>query len=124
MVTIWPLSSMTTPAPSRVEPRLALLRAPAIAFIFTRTTAEIISSASLSDGAPSSFDWARCARASVWAACDRVATPKAKAEINAASSIGQRKLRMGVMLISWWEDDDSIIVILIADDFQQPINTF
>src|SRR6266567_6037808 len=54
-----PRSSITTPVPSRLWPRFALLRASAMAFILTRTTAASISSASLSSCAAACWDfWA------------------------------------------------------------------
>src|SRR3990172_6614759 len=116
MVTIWPCSSMTTPVPSRVEPRLELLRAPAIAFIFTRTMAEIISWAALSDCAPSSFDWTPRPRGSVCADCDVAATPNKMA----ASSAAARTDAQGrsLMVPSCGVANAPMIVILIGDEFQ------
>src|SRR5204863_87703 len=55
-----PRSSITTPVPSRLEPRVVLLRALGMAFILTRTTAASISSASLSSSAWVCWDfWTR-----------------------------------------------------------------
>src|SRR5204862_122835 len=55
-----PRSSITTPVPSRLEPRVVLLRALGMAFILTRTTAASISSASLSSSACMCWDfWTR-----------------------------------------------------------------
>src|SRR2546422_2007860 len=55
-----PRSSITTPVPSRLGPRVALLRALGMAFILTRTTAASISSASLSSSAWVCWDFWAC----------------------------------------------------------------
>jgi hypothetical protein len=60
IVTMCPRSSITTPVPSRLEPRVALLRALGMAFILTRTTAASISSASLSSTASACCDFWAC----------------------------------------------------------------